>query len=295
MKENKKCIYLYLLFSFTLAWMIWIGCYWLRVPNIVSQLFAMLSMWAPAIAVWLTHTLTKTENILAYSLKPKIKGNAKQYLYAWIIPIIASILGGLLYFCIFQNDFDISLTYLKQSLDLSEQTSNTTFTFICAGIKFVAIVTFGSLLNTFLCLGEEIGWRGFLFPALAKEFPHIRAHLLAGLIWGLWHTPINMLGHNYGLYYPGYPWLGIISMCVFTFSAGVVLSWLCEKSGTVWVAAFAHGSINAVAGAPMLFLTSGTAAHQVWGPGTTGLIAGLPLFMLAVIILWHSNKPSESC
>jgi membrane protease YdiL (CAAX protease family) len=39
-------------------------------------------------------------------------------------------------------------------------------------------------------LGEEIGWRGFLVPELAKRHSFVATSLISGIIWALWHYPI---------------------------------------------------------------------------------------------------------
>jgi len=42
---------------------------------------------------------------------------------------------------------------------------------------------------------EEIGWTGFAFPKMFLKLPPLRAAILLGLLWGLWHIPvINFLG-----------------------------------------------------------------------------------------------------
>ena len=99
--------------------------------------------------------------------------------------------------------------------------------------------------------------------------------LLLGAIWGLWHTPINLMGHNYGTSYPGFPWLGILGMCLFTTSAGTFLAWLSERSGSLWPAALAHGTINAAAQVALLFRGAEGAVRQIWGPAVTGILAGI--------------------
>jgi membrane protease YdiL (CAAX protease family) len=37
--------------------------------------------------------------------------------------------------------------------------------------------------------GEELGWRGMLFPTLADFTSERSAALVSGVIWGLWHAP----------------------------------------------------------------------------------------------------------
>ena len=74
----------------------------------------------------------------------------------------------------------------------------------------LGVLVYGPVINLFFAIGEEIGWRGFLYPALRQRMSTLPACLLVGAIWGLWHTPINLMGHNYGTSYPGFPWLGIL-------------------------------------------------------------------------------------
>jgi uncharacterized protein len=56
-------------------------------------------------------------------------------------------------------------------------------------------------VNAVPALAEEWGWRGWLLPALLPlgRWPAI---LLTGVVWGLWHAPIVLLGYNYPLH-PG--------------------------------------------------------------------------------------------
>lgn len=66
----------------------------------------------------------------------------------------------------------------------------------------LGVLVYGPVINLFFAIGEEIGWRGFLYPALRQRMSTLPACLLVGAIWGLWHTPINLMGHNYGTSYP---------------------------------------------------------------------------------------------
>jgi membrane protease YdiL (CAAX protease family) len=41
---------------------------------------------------------------------------------------------------------------------------------------------------------EEFGWRGFLFPKLLKKHNALSSAILVGVVWALWHAPINDMG-----------------------------------------------------------------------------------------------------
>ena len=65
----------------------------------------------------------------------------------------------------------------------------------------------GFTINGLLAFGEELGWRGLLQQELAP-LGFARASALIGAIWGLWHAPLILLGHNF----PDHPRLGVFVM-----------------------------------------------------------------------------------
>lgn len=46
-------------------------------------------------------------------------------------------------------------------------------------------------------LGEELGWRGFALPYLQKRHSPLRASIILGFFWGLWHAPLD-ISHGFG-------------------------------------------------------------------------------------------------
>jgi uncharacterized protein len=56
------------------------------------------------------------------------------------------------------------------------------------------IMTFGVLQSAVSATGEEIGWRGFLVPALAQHLNFTGVALVSGVIWALWHYPLILFG-----------------------------------------------------------------------------------------------------
>ena len=54
----------------------------------------------------------------------------------------------------------------------------------------------GLTINAVFAFGEEIAWRGFLMKEFkGKKF--LMAALWIGIIWGFWHAPLILNGHNY--------------------------------------------------------------------------------------------------
>lgn len=64
-----------------------------------------------------------------------------------------------------------------------------------ATIQLISIPV-GAAVNSILAFGEEVGWRGWLLPALLPvgTWP---ALIISGVLWGAWHEPIILLGYNF--------------------------------------------------------------------------------------------------
>ena len=88
---------------------------------------------------------------------------------------------------------------------------------------------------------------------MLKQFKVVPALLLSGLIWGLWHAPLTVMGHNYGVGYPGYPFMGIFAMCLFCIAMGIILSYVTIKTKSCIPAIMGHGTLNGFASAGLMF------------------------------------------
>jgi len=141
-------------------------------------------------------------------------------------------------------------------------------------------IPIGAVVNTVPALGEELGWRGFLLPRLLP-LGTAPAVLVSGAVWGLWHTPLILLGYNYGAQTPG--WLGVLTMTGTCVVVGAVFSWLRLRSASIWPAALAHGAFNAAAGSYLLFAAAGERIDLVQGTilGWSGWI--VPVLLVAVL------------
>lgn len=98
-----------------------------------------------------------------------------------------------------------------------------------------------SILGITLGFGEEYGWRGYLQNELFK-LGRLRGVLMLGVIWGIWHYPIIIMGHLY----PGHPLLGLVLMTLYTTCLAIVLGYVVLRSGSVLLVAFLHAINNSV-------------------------------------------------
>jgi membrane protease YdiL (CAAX protease family) len=95
---------------------------------------------------------------------------------------------------------------------------------------------------TFLAVGEEIGWRGYLLPRLIEsEWP--RPLLLSGMVWGAWHVPSVLWGA-----YPAGPnrALSAVVIVMTLTSFAFVLARLRLETGSIWPPVAAHAVWNSV-------------------------------------------------
>lgn len=89
-----------------------------------------------------------------------------------------------------------------------------------------------------------------------------------------------MLGHNYGLDYPGWPILGILAMCCLCVALSYLFSWLTLRAKSCLPAVFAHGALNGCSAAPLMFMAG--MANPFVGPAPTGIIGGIGFIVVAV-------------
>jgi membrane protease YdiL (CAAX protease family) len=110
----------------------------------------------------------------------------------------------------------------------------------------------GTTVNAIAGFGEELGWRGFLLRQL-KVMGFWKSSALIGVIWGLWHAPLILQGHNY----PQHPQIGVLVMIGWTVLLAPLFSYIRIKARSVIAASIFHGTINAVPGIAILLVSGG--------------------------------------
>ncbi|MGJ4852092.1 CPBP family intramembrane glutamic endopeptidase [Bacillota bacterium Meth-B3] len=282
MSQVKKRILIFTILAMAIAWTVF-----MIVPlsgmiyggSMTSQLIVGAAMFAPALASLLTR-LTTHEGFGKMYLRPHFRGHGKAYLVLYFGPTLLIIASCALYFLVFPGTFDPSMTMIRKTLAASPAGFTPPVIFL---LTVALILTAGPVVNIIPTLGEELGWRGYLLPKLRELTSDRAALVITGVIWGFWHFPIIVMGHNYGTGYSGYPWLGILAMIIFCISLGIVEGYAAIRLDSVIPAAMIHSTVNAGAGLPVLLSTTGS--NTLLGPAITGLVGGIPLMILAIVLL----------
>jgi membrane protease YdiL (CAAX protease family) len=295
-KLDARRVILYLAWAFGLAWLTSLAVYLTGGLRDSPELFpgtgitlalVLLAgpvMWAPGLAHILTRWLTR-EGWQDAGLRPRLKRGWPYWLVAWVTPALLSILGAALFFLLFPRHYDPSLGTLRQMIESRapegmELGGLNLWTIVA--VQVVQAMLLSPLINGLATFGEEFGWRAYLQPKLLPLGKR-PAMLWMGLIWGVWHWPVILMGHNYGLDYPGAPFLGPLAMVWFTLTLGVLLGWLALRAGSVWPAVIGHAAINGIASLGAL-LNQGQ-PNPLLGPTPVGLIGGAG-FALAALAIW---------
>ena len=143
-------------------------------------------------------------------------------------------------------------------------------------LTVVQCLVAGCTINALAALGEETGWRGWLLSALSP-LGTTRAVVFTGAVWGLWHAPLIAMGYEYEHQIPAA--LGIVLFTMFCMAFGTLLAWLRARSGSIWPAAIAHGTLNAFATLPFVLV----APEDSWDLVTSS-IAGVPAILMIMAV-----------
>lgn len=224
---------------------------------------------------------------------PQLKGKIRYVFFALWMPALLSIIGGVLFFIIFPKAFDSEFLTLRGlieagALEKLEAQGLTIPIYIL--ISSIQAITFAPFFNMFAALGEEVGWRGVLYPYLKEKLGVTKGRIVGGVIWGAWHWPVMIFaGYEYGKEYIGAPVLGPIVFCLFTVMMGILCDYVYEKTETIWLPSLIHGATNAFT--IFAYLTKPEYADMaIFGPAYIGIISMSPMLIMAVIICVRQKR-----
>ena len=135
--------------------------------------------------------------------------------------------------------------------------------------------------------GEEIGWRGFLVPALNERIGLNKTLLVTGLFWCLWHFPLLI----WGGYMEGQSLLySLIAFVLCIFPVGVICGLLAIQSGSMWPCAFLHAAHNNYDQAVLGLITRGE--DVLYYVSETGIFTIICVWIIAIVMYIGFRKRS---
>lgn len=283
-KLEAKRLVIFLLLAFGISWIPayafnkLFGYYDWFETNKMPVLFWVVG-YGPAVANIITRKITH-EGWHDSMLHLNLKNNIRYYIFAVVIICVISIPQGIL------------ATLTIGGGDWSDFGKNFTFAQALSGV--LTIIAIGPLMafNTF---GEEFGWRGYMNQKMEPLLGTTGTIIVGGIIWGLWHAVLTVEGHNFGTDYEGYPYLGIIYMCISCTFTGVFLMWLTKKTNSVYPAAIFHAMNNSGGfSISNLFISGVPQDYSI--SISEQMILDIPFYIAAVIIyvfMMRDRKKTE--
>lgn len=275
-KLEKKRIGIYILFSYGIAWIVWIsigigaGNYEKWGETTKFSFLGLMIMAAPAIGNILTRLITK-EGMENSFLHFSLKGSFKYYLAALFLPVLSGLITGIISSFVYCGGISVP--------KINEQAGGP------AGFAgYILYSVSASAVISYYAFGEEFGWRAYLYPKLEKLIGLPKTIVAGGIIWGIWHAPLTVMGHNFGHDYPGYPVSGIALMCVFCIFTGGMLTWLTKKTNSIFPASLAHSSINSCSG--IAFALTAPAVNEMIANNEISMFSFQIFNMLTSSALW---------
>ena len=279
--QKQLCIFAAFAAAFLAAGSIW---YW----QTGGTLALTVLMFTPTVSVLLTALLTGEgwkELLANFHLKPRLRQNKGRYLAVWLLTPVVAYLGAAVYFLLFPQQFT-----LQSVLAVESGMQGTDYiAFLATMIPLAVLVN--PLMGLPQCLGEELAWRGWLLPKLTERFGQLRAVLLTGLVWGIWHAPVVAMGYNYG---EGHPLANVAAMVLFCLVLGVIQGFLFWRTDSIWGPVLFHAAVNGIDLWKPTDLFMNSPANLFVGPNLVGIVGGLGFVLLVIWCLRQIGRGKVS-
>ena len=141
------------------------------------------------------------------------------------------------------------------------------------------------LLASLFAFGEEVGWRGFLWPLVRTRYGFLISSFVLGAVWWVYHVPFVFLG-----------WYGTVAgLPAFTVSligATLFIGVVTDRSRSVWPSVFVHGAWNALVATSFAVDIGGSAIPAFSGADhLTGEFGWIPAITMLIVggvaTRWH--------
>jgi uncharacterized protein len=267
---NKKLISA-LLLNFTLSWGLALTFKLAGVSyssnNVI--LIGVPYMLIPALSIFILSKFIWKTPLKTWGIR---KPQGKSLFIAWLFPFLFALLT-------------LGISLLFPGVKFQSQLPSTPFSPpVLILILIAQSIVAGLTVNALAAFGEEYFWRGFLLKQL-KQFGWLKSSLIIGFIWGLWHAPLILQGHNY----PNHPVAGVFMMIVWCILLSFSMIYFTLRTKSVFTAAFFHGILNATAGFAILLISP---RHDLL-LGATGLSGFIALLILNIFLYLFDKQSSR--
>jgi len=241
--------------------------------GLVYTIFAAAYMFLPGVCTIILQIIHKEKPFRNVNVSFRLNW---WFLIAGIAPIVCIFMAlglNLLFPDVsFSTNYEGLLSILpKEQIEIAIQQLSKFPPLVFLLIQIINSLIAGYTINAIFAFGEELGWRGYLLKALNHK-KLLPVSLIIGTVWGLWHFPLILIGHNY----PQHPVAGVGMMIIFCILLTPTMIYIVIKSKSVITAAIFHGVLNAFAGIHILFLVGGNDLIN----GITGLTGFFALLLI---------------
>ncbi len=226
-------------------------------------------MWIPAISAIVASLIALREKQEPFSLKRILSGlgirscRIRYILLAVLIPLIYLLIPYMIYWKMRPDNFGYTGVAVKVILK-----------------DCLPMMIIGIFPNIISAMGEEIGWRGYMLPALRERIGPVKALFVTGLFWAAWHLPLLAFGD----YMSGAPvWFKLPAFIMCILPVGIIIGGLTYMSRSIWPAAFLHAAHNNFDQAVFGVITRGD--DMMYYVSETGIFTIVCAWLIAIIVL----------
>jgi membrane protease YdiL (CAAX protease family) len=171
-------------------------------------------------------------------------------------------------------------SYIGNLSELIEYATNYSGKEIPDSIAIIISLVITLIVCVITAFGEEVGWRGLMYPVMQRIWGLKKAIILSGCIWAVWHLPLVISG----LYLPDTVMIyRIPAFIIEVFALTLIITWIRMKASTVWTAILFHAIHNYLDQVILQSLTKNT--NSAYFVGETGSITIFLTVLIAVFII----------
>lgn len=230
--KKKNNVLVFVLIAFGFSWLFWvpealIAQGW-AAPEFVQNFVALnLGAWGPLVGALVTTLIFEGGAGLKRMLKSGINIRLGKWWFVGLL-IFPILIGGALGLAILLGSPLPEFPVIAEAAEAG------------APLPAFLIIAFVIIFLNAGPLQEEFGWRGYVFEHLRNKYSALTAAIVAGLLWGAWHTPLFFANRSEP-YYTNPAW----GLFLTTLLTGIIIAWIyANTEGSIFAAMLAHAMFN---------------------------------------------------